>query len=171
MDNCTIPECDRQSKVKGFCHKHYRRQWDTPERRSWDGMKNRCYYKRHDSYHSYGGRGITVCDEWLHDFKAFYKYMGDKPTPEHSIDRINNDGNYEPGNVRWATPREQILNTRIRRDNTSGTKGISWEAGRSRWLARVWHNGKATHLGYFKTKDEAINARLTVQEHDKYNLL
>jgi hypothetical protein len=57
-------------------------------------------------------RGITVCDRWLDSFANFYADMGPKPSPQHSIDRINNSGNYEPSNCRWATPTEQAANTR-----------------------------------------------------------
>ena len=73
-------------------------------------MIDRCENTRHSAYHRYGGRGIHVCDEWRNDFTAFAQYMGDRPNGL-SIDRINNDGNYEPGNCRWATSLEQGRNT------------------------------------------------------------
>jgi len=60
----------------------------------------------------YGARGIKVSDEWVHNFENFYQHVGPKPSPDHSLDRINNDGNYEPGNVRWATPAVQANNSR-----------------------------------------------------------
>jgi hypothetical protein len=77
--------------------------YGTKEYNAWNAMKSRCYNKDYPSYSSYGGRGIKVCDEWLNNFTAFYEYIGDAPSVEYSLDRINFDGDYEPGNVRWAT--------------------------------------------------------------------
>lgn len=78
----------------------------------WAGMKYRCNNPKSRIYNYYGGRGITVCDRWLHSFEAFYADMGPRPSPKHSIDRIDNDGNYEPGNCRWATQAQQAANQR-----------------------------------------------------------
>lgn len=74
-------------------------------------MKNRCYNKNTIAYHNYGGRGITVREEWRKSFMSFYNYVGDAPA-NTSLDRIDNEGNYEPGNVRWATRAEQSRNKR-----------------------------------------------------------
>jgi len=84
----------------------------SPEYYAWHAMKARCYDQRAKSYKHYGGRGISVCQEWLDSFDDFYLHVGPKPTPKHSLDRINSDGNYEPGNVRWATELEQQNNRR-----------------------------------------------------------
>ena len=74
-------------------------------------MKDRCTRTNRPDWKWYGGRGITVCAEWLASFDAFYAEMGPRPDG-HSLDRIDNDGNYEPGNCRWATQLEQVHNSR-----------------------------------------------------------
>ena len=84
----------------------------TPEYDAWDGMKQRCFNPNHKRYSYYGARGITVCDRWKNSFENFLADMGSKPTPKHSIDRVNNDGNYCPDNCRWATKTEQENNKR-----------------------------------------------------------
>lgn len=82
----------------------------TTEYNSWAGMKERCYNKNSHKYHVYGGRGIFVCDRWLNSFEMFYEDMGLKPSPRHSLDRVNVNGNYEPKNCRWALPKVQSRN-------------------------------------------------------------
>jgi hypothetical protein len=84
----------------------------SPEYGIWCAMKQRCCNPRNPAFARYGGRGITICDHWLHSFAAFLSDMGPRPSPTHSIDRIDNDQGYAPGNCRWATPTEQNLNTR-----------------------------------------------------------
>lgn len=77
----------------------------------WTGIVQRTTNPNHHAYKHYGGRGITLCKEWRHDFAAFYAHVGDRPEGK-TLDRIDNDRGYEPGNVRWATPAEQRANRR-----------------------------------------------------------
>lgn len=82
-------------------------KYGTPEYRAWKAMKNRCLNNKQQLWRRYGGRGIKIYTPWLTDFAAFLEHVGPRPSPKHSIDRIDNDGNYEPDNVRWATNKEQ----------------------------------------------------------------
>jgi len=82
------------------------------EYRAWKAIKKRCYWQKYENYHNYGGRGIIVCERWLHSFDNFLNDMGRRPSNKHSLDRIDTNGNYEPNNCRWATQKEQMSNTR-----------------------------------------------------------
>lgn len=91
-------------------------QYQSSEYYAWQHIKDRCYNLKNKRYKDYGGRGITVCDRWKDSFENFLADMGPKPSNKHSIDRIDNDGNYEPKNCKWSTATEQARNQRNQRD-------------------------------------------------------
>ncbi len=111
----------------------------TPEYAAWDSMLRRCYNAKYREFDYYGGRGISVCDEWRNSFAAFLRDMGERPDGM-SLDRIDTNGNYEPSNCRWATPKEQ---TRNRRNNVY-----------------ITHNGESMILNDWATKLNVSSAAL-----------
>ena len=140
----------------------------------WSHMKTRTLNPKHKHYNDYGGRGITICNEWKNDFKAFYDWaMSNGYSDELSIDRIDNDGNYEPNNCRWVTQTIQARNTRIPKNNTSGYKGVSYHKRDKIFTALICVNKKLIHLGSFKTPVEgaiAYNNYIIENNLDGYNL-
>lgn len=100
-------------------HGHTRGGKRRPEYEAWKHMLRRCLSPADSRYADYGGRGISVCLEWVASYEAFYAHVGQRPSATHSLDRIDVNGNYEPGNVRWATRAEQLRNTRSNRHITA----------------------------------------------------
>jgi hypothetical protein len=110
---CLRRQILRNLKLKhGQARSHTLKATPTPEYRMWTNAKTRCFSAGRRDYKNYGGRGITMCAEWVHDFAAFFAHIGPRPSTAYSIDRIDNDRGYEPGNVRWATRSQQNKNQR-----------------------------------------------------------
>ena len=129
----------------------------TPLHKLWSNTKNKCNNKKNKDYKYYGARGITVCDEWKNDFMAFYNWcINNGYRNGLTIDRINNDGNYEPGNCRFTTRFKQLENTRlIRENNTSGYRCVFWHEHTKKWMVSIGHNGKSEYVGVYDTKNKA----------------
>lgn len=137
--NCSISQCDGTAISRGWCKKHYRR-WQrhgdplrligysgkishghgrsgkrSPEFIAWGNIVQRCCNPNSPEYRNYGGRGIKVCDRWRDSFTSFLADVGPRPSRKHSIDRRDNNGDYEPGNCRWVTSTVQNRNKRTNR--------------------------------------------------------
>ena len=126
----------------------------------WYDIKRRCYNPSRSDFKGYGGRGIKVYEPWINDFDSFHKYIMSLPMAMLqglTIDRIENDGNYEPGNLRWATIQTQNLNTRTRKDNKVKLTGISLKRGK--YESRITSKSKYIYLGFFDTVNEALDVR------------
>ena len=124
----------------------------------WFGLVDRCTNPNHNRYKDYGGRGITVCEEWL-DVKNFIEDMYPSYMEGLSLDRIDNDKGYSLDNCRWADASTQAINRRIQKNNTSGFVGVSYHNGKARWVAQIMVNKIIIHLGYFNSVQEAVEAR------------
>jgi len=168
---CRVTLCDSPIKTRSMCGKHYKR-WmkhgdvNKGEKRvngsithkaygSWSAMKQRCLNPNSYKYPLYGARGIQICDRWTGDdgFNNFLKDMGERPDGM-SLDRIDNDGNYEPNNCRWATAKEQANNRRMRR-LVVHQPTINYHSTLRKWQVRLTQDRTRKTLGYFKSLVDA----------------
>ena len=127
----------------------------------WINIKDRVLNPKNKRYSDYGGRGITLCDDWKNDFMSFYTWAMENGYEENkglSIDRIDNDGNYEPSNCRWATQTIQTRNQRIRKTNKTGYRGVSFVKAKNKYFACLFINKKSKSLGHFLTAVEGAIA-------------
>ena len=134
----------------------------SPEHMAWADMKRRCNNSNAECFSYYGARGIKVCDRWMESFENFFEDMGKRPSKRHSLDRIDNDGDYKPDNCRWATAKQQNSNKRERLgvncNNLTGVKGVTFVKRTGKYRARTLVNGRYKYLGAFPTLEEAAAA-------------
>jgi len=159
------PQTAYDKDRRGFVHG----MSGTPLYIVWISMKQRCYYTNAIRYQNYGGRGIKVCNKWKHNFVNFYNWALSNGWEEGlQLDRIDNDGNYNPSNCKFSTPKENSNNRSMQYNNTSGFVGVTrypFERHRKRktmkkpWTAYVYINRKRKHIGYYSTPLEAAVAR------------
>lgn len=137
--------------------------------RLYRSMVSRCTNKNVQAYKRYGGRGIYVDPRWLgkNGFETFVKHMGDRPSPDMTLDRIDNDGPYSPENCRWATKVDQARNKSARSSSKTGVAGVTIDDGK--FVVRIGVNGSSINVGTFCTLDEAVAARRKA-ELDMWNV-
>lgn len=128
----------------------------------WNSMKTRCYNKNAEAYAHYGGRGITICDDWS-DFEVFYRDMGPRPSARHTIERVDNDKGYSPENCIWDTYESQARNRRVRFSNKYGVTGVGKKHGK--WCAYISPERKKPQLwlGTFDSFFDAVCARKSAE--------
>lgn len=159
--------CLRNEMVSERSLKHGNRRGvgkTSREYETWCSMIGRCETDTNTSYHNYGARGITVCERWRSSFDNFLADMGERPSPKHSLDRIDVNGNYEPSNCRWVTKEEQMRNRRTLKSNTTGVNGVYPSPSGNKYCAQINYNGVRTHIGTFDTLEEATQARRKTEE-------
>lgn len=147
--------CLQRERIQAGAHTTHGR-CRTPEYRVWWNMVARCRYPCVRQYKDYGGRGITVCERWEKSFQAFLDDMGPRPSPKHSIERLNNHGNYEPGNCKWVERPEQDRNKRNNRLLTAQGETLTLaEWSRRTGLAARTISQRISRLGW--TEAQAVN--------------
>jgi hypothetical protein len=139
-----------------YVHEHY----FEPEFLAWTNMRARCRQPRWARWYGH----VRVCAEWETSYDAFLAHVGRRPSPGHSLDRIDVTRGYEPGNVRWVTRYVQGRNTKNHCTNKTGVRGVSWCKSKGKWRAAIYVKNKQTHVGYFDTLEEAAVARKAAED-------
>lgn len=131
---------------------------ETTEYNIWAAMIQRCENTNCVDYDEYGGRGIKVCDEWK-SFGNFISDMGERPSLKHTLERKNNDKGYCKNNCVWDNRTTQSRNQRLRKDNTTGVRGVQWDYDRNKYRVTISNNRKKIYIGLFGEMKEAKEAR------------
>ena len=129
--------------------------WKKSSYNTWRAMIRRCTNPKDKDYLRYGGKGVSVCSEWL-DYANFAQCMGE-PQGNETLDRINSYGNYEPSNCRWASPTVQARNVTVKKESKSGYTGVHFR--HKKWLAEITVQNKKYYSKVFNTVEEAAEAR------------
>jgi hypothetical protein len=143
------------------CKKFY---YKTPEYNTLDSIYERCTNPNTAKYEIYGERGISVCERWCVEprykaVKNFIEDVGHRPSDNHSIERIDVNGNYEPSNCKWELPSVQGFNQNTRCTNSSGRTGVYFDLQKEKWVARITKDRKGYYLGYFTNFEDAVKVR------------
>lgn len=174
LEDCLLGGCKKPVRAMGYCGQHYHIKVFLPKHplyNVWQNMKRRCYDPRSPKFYRYGARGVRVCPRWRKSYRAFehdIALMGLRPSIRHTLDRINNNGDYAPGNVQWATPTQQAFNRGVRSTNKSGVTGVFFNKRTGKWLATLTINKHRQHLGWFTNKDDAVAARVLAEARVGY---
>jgi len=145
---CRLKEMHKRNTFHNMC--------GTRIYETWASMLRRCYYIKHISYPWYGGAGVKVCERW-HDFPSFFEDMGDCQKGK-TLDRIDPDKDYEPGNVRWVEWDMQAHNRKKRKNASSQYLGVSYYSKSGKWRSQITQKGKKIHLGDFDSEFDAAIA-------------
>lgn len=126
-----------------------------PEYQAWKNMLRRVFDPRWEKHYGH----VKVFGDWAASYDSFLSHVGRRPSPAHSLDRIDPFGNYSPGNVRWSDRSTQSRNTRNHCTNKTGIRGVSWSKSKGKWRVTINVKNKQVHLGYFTSIVDATVAR------------